>query len=188
MIMDIHPTKDQMLRAVIATADRIVTSSKANLPHDLSVSRSMLDRLPQEFLGVLAEIVIAENIFHVPWEEGLFTFHHRPDVLGVEVRATRHEDGCLIFRPGLPPLTPGGPERSADPRDRPFLLLTARKCERHGPQCVRLIYRGWLWGYECERPEWLRAGGRPAYFVPPSALHGTETLADALGGAGGVSP
>ena len=51
-----------------------------------------------------------------------------------------------------------------DPDKRAFVLVTGL--------APNFILRGWIWGHEAKRDEWWKdpAGGRPAFFVPQSAL------------------
>jgi hypothetical protein len=51
---------------------------------------------------------------------------------------------------------------------------------RNVPACCDV--RGWLFGRDAKRAEWMRShGGRPgAYFPPDSALYGIESLKQAF--------
>jgi hypothetical protein len=73
------------------------------------------------------------------------------DVGRVQVRTRSRHDYDLIIHP-------------ADPSDRAFVLVTGL--------APRFMLRGWVWGREGKVPEYWRdpAGGRPAFFVPQSAL------------------
>jgi hypothetical protein len=72
-----------------------------------------------------------------------------------EVRATTRRDGRLIIRDN-------------DHPDRPYVLAVG------DPYAVEPVIelRGWLWGWEARRREWLRDphGRRPCWMVPQSAL------------------
>jgi hypothetical protein len=73
------------------------------------------------------------------------------DVGHVQVRTTGRPDGRLILHP-------------LDPDDRPFVLVTGIS--------PRFVLRGWIRGSDGKQQQWWRdpVGGRPAYFVPQSAL------------------
>lgn len=74
-----------------------------------------------------------------------------PDVGEVDVRTTSRDNGRLILHP-------------SDPDDRVFYLLTGVN--------GRYQVRGWIAGKDGKREEFWKdpAGGRPAFFVPQSAL------------------
>jgi hypothetical protein len=84
----------------------------------------------------------------VYWEPTINTFKGRADVAGCEVRARTHHSYELLVR-------------NNDLDDRPYVLLTGLAPD--------FLIRGWLFGREAKRPEWLRDYGgnrQPAYFVP----------------------
>jgi hypothetical protein len=74
------------------------------------------------------------------------------DVGATQVRTRSRHDYDLILHP-------------SDPDNRVFVLVTGTAPE------FRLV--GWIWGGEGKRPEFWSdpARGRPAFFVPQSALH-----------------
>lgn len=74
-----------------------------------------------------------------------------PDVWRYEVRAVSRHDRCLLVH-------------DDDHDDRPYVLVTGLS--------PNMRMRGWLWGYEAKKPEYLSdpIGGRPAYFVHPKYL------------------
>lgn len=70
---------------------------------------------------------------------------------GIEVRATTHRNGCLIIHP-------------EDKDDSKFILVTG--------QIPNFKVVGWLQGKEAKQDQWWRTDtGRPAYFVPQTALY-----------------
>ena len=73
------------------------------------------------------------------------------DVGKVQVRTRSRHDYELPIHP-------------SDPDDRAFILVTGL--------APRFVLRGWIWGREGKRQEWWRdpAGGRPAFFVPHTAM------------------
>jgi hypothetical protein len=106
--------------------------------------------------GAAAEMAFAK------WRRCYFspsvnTFKSEPDVGWFEVRHTTLGHGSLILR-----------ESDAD--GSPFVLVT-------GASPVFQV-RGWLWGREAKRAEFLRApnGRTPAWFVPQKNLRDPLTL------------
>ena len=109
------------------------------------------------FAGALAELAVAKSL-GLYWPPPLDDFD-ACDVGGlVDVRATPRADGRLIVHPD-------------DAADRPFVLARL-----HDLPNVSLV--GWKTAGEAQRPEyWIDPGnGRPAYFVPESALARMDTL------------
>ena len=82
------------------------------------------------------------------------------DVGALQVRTRRLHDYGLILH-------------KKDPDDRIFVLVTGVAPE--------LWVRGWLYAHEGKLEKWWSdpAGGRPAYFVPASALHPMHRLSPA---------
>ena len=79
------------------------------------------------------------------------------DVHLYQVRTTSRDDGRLIVHPG-------------DPDDRVFVLVTGR--------APTFRVRGWVRGIDAKNREWWHdpSNGRPAFFVPQSALRSIETI------------
>ena len=72
------------------------------------------------------------------------------DVGRVQIRSTHRTNGCLITHP-------------TDPDNAPFVLAIG--------QIPTYTFVGWLWGRETKHQQWWRTDtGRPAFFVPQSAL------------------
>jgi hypothetical protein len=69
----------------------------------------------------------------------------------VQVRSTSGHRNCLILH-------------KTDPDDKAFVLVTGT--------APNFVLRGWIWGRDGKNEEYWRdpVGGRPAYFVPQSAL------------------
>ena len=121
-------------------------------PHRSQAGRSDAERLRHEHLGCLAEAAVAQRL-GIPYDGSVNRFHDRPDVGAFEVRATDRRHGCLILRDN-------------DHPDRPYVLAVG-----DGVRPV-IELRGWLWGWEGRRSEWLRDphNRRPCWMVPQSAL------------------
>jgi hypothetical protein len=102
--------------------------------------------------GACAELAVAkcrnkfwEAVVDVP--EGL-----EGDVGRAQVRSTRRASGCLLVHPD-------------DPDPAPFVLVIVRS-----PYEYDVV--GWIEGRNAKREEWWRTDtGRPAFFVPQSALN-----------------
>jgi hypothetical protein len=100
--------------------------------------------------GALGEYALAKQlgIFF----SGAHTFGST-DVGQWQVRTSTRSDGSLILHP-------------TDADDDRFVLVTGI----NGSYAIR----GWIYGHEGKRDEWWRdptGKGRPAFFVPQSALH-----------------
>ena len=82
------------------------------------------------------------------------------DVGEFQVRHTHRENGCLIVHP-------------ADKDDAPFILVTGL--------LPNYVVHGSILGADAKNLEWWREGdGRPAYFVPQSALTPIASLVPVL--------
>ena len=104
--------------------------------------------------GALGEMAVAKWL-GVYWS-GRFEFRG-VDVGHVEVRTAAKPTHSLILH-------------DRDPDARPFILVTGT--------CREFELRGWVYGSEGKRREFWSdpKGGRPAYFVPQSALNPMDTL------------
>lgn len=121
-------------------------------PHRSQAGRSDAERIRHETIGCMAEAAVAQHL-GIPYAGTVNTFHAEPDVGPFEVRATDRVDGRLILRDN-------------DHTDRPYVLVTG-----DGVSPVMAL-RGWLYGHEGRRPEWLRDphNRRPCWMVPQSVL------------------
>lgn len=132
---------------------RMAVSAAHGFDNASTYRRSMLERLDQEVVGACGEIAVGKLVdrWYVP---SVNAFHVIPDCLeDVEVRSTKHRDGCLIVRDN-------------DAPDRRYVLAVM------DGNAVRLV--GWILGSEARRAEWKRDphGHRPAWFVPQLELRG----------------
>jgi hypothetical protein len=108
-------------------------------------------------LGAVGEYAVAKSL-------GLFWDGpgelRAPDVGLLEVRTRSRHSFDLIVHP-------------RDPDERAVVLVT----------CEEYVFRihGWIWARDAKRERWWRdpAGGRPAYFVPQSALYDLSHLSAA---------
>lgn len=104
--------------------------------------------------GCLGEMAFAKgrNLY---WSGAGVDFRNESDVGKVQVRMTRHRNGCLLHRPNEAHL------------EDPWVLVIG---EESRDDTYHL--GGWLYGHELRREEWLRApaGRPPAYFAPQNAL------------------
>jgi hypothetical protein len=124
-------------------------------PHRSQAGRSLDQRLRHEVLGCYAEAAVAQHL-GIPYDGSVNRFHGKPDVGPFEVRATDRRDGCLIIRDN-------------DHPNRPYVLAVGDPLAV--PAVIEL--RGWLWGHEARRSEWLRDphDRRPCWMVPQQHLH-----------------
>lgn len=106
--------------------------------------------------GACGELAVA-RYFDRYWSGNLGNLQ-APDVGAFQVRTRPRPDGNLILHP-------------SDADDEEFVLVTGT--------APRFELRGWIRGAEGKRQEFWKdpAGGRPAFFVPASALHPMEALA-----------
>jgi len=99
--------------------------------------------------GALAECALAK--FLGKYWEGCGEINGI-DVLDVEARSTKHENGRLIIH-------------DADKDDLKYYLLTGEE--------GKYIVRGWMYGKDAKQEKYLDspAGRKPAYFVPQADLN-----------------
>lgn len=120
-------------------------------------NEDMKAMIAQSILGAAGEIAYGKKAGH-KWECKPETFGKGDDVGGTQVRTGSGAKYRLIVRPGVDDVQHAG---------QPFVLLT-------GPYGGRdFVAVGWIWCEEAQRDEWLDTprGGKPAWFVPQSALH-----------------
>lgn len=113
-------------------------------------------RLANDILGAAGEIAYAKKAER-RWECKPETFGEGDDTGGVQVRTRSRAYYELMVRPT-------DKEQHAG---QPFVLVTGT----HGGSAFVIV--GWIYCEEAQRDEWLRSygGGKPAWFVPQSALH-----------------
>lgn len=101
--------------------------------------------------GCRGECIVAKAL-NVYWSGAGVDYHDESDVGNIQVRVTKHRNGCLLHRP------------NEGHFEDPWVLVVGESNTYH--------LGGWLYGHELRRPEWLReAAGRPAaYFAPQDAL------------------
>jgi hypothetical protein len=107
-------------------------------------------------VGAIGELAVAKA-FGFYWEGIRPELDHAGDLARWQLRATPGPNHCLIVH-------------REDPDHAPFLLV------RGGPQTWELA--GWIAGSDAKRDCYWRdpVGGRPAYFVPSTALHDLDEL------------
>lgn len=128
-------------------------------PDPLDQDRPYPDRLLTDIGGAAAEKAYAK-LHGSYWGASTDSYKARPDVglrYPMEVRWTPHEGGHLLLRPAWRGL-------DGDPLDRLYALMVGAP--------PSFTYVGWIKGQEGARPEFLRREGRPAWWVPQSALYG----------------
>jgi len=136
----------EMLLAAQAGCMRQVENLKKNRNHRHGASASNTWQMGVE--GCLGEFALAKYL-GVYWSgKGVL---RAPDVGDVDVRTSSKPHYRLILHPD-------------DPDDRKFYLLTGLD--------GKYIVRGWIMGIDGKQDQYWEdpAGGRPAYFVPQSAL------------------
>lgn len=106
--------------------------------------------------GALAEMAVAQAL-GLNWSCSVDTFKSEPDVGKYEVRMRTQHQWELIVRPD-------------DYEDRIYIHVTGVAPD--------FWIRGWMYGREAKRDEWLQShGGRePAWFAPNKALHPMSEL------------
>lgn len=105
--------------------------------------------------GACGEMAVAKCL-GVYWDGSVNSFKSN-DLPGIQIKTRSREDYELIVRPG-------------DSPEAAYVLVTGK--------CPNYSVRGWIYGKDAMREEWLRDhGGRPAaYFVPHSSLQPMEQL------------
>lgn len=97
------------------------------------------------YIGCLGEMALAKGLNRY-WSGAGQGFHDDDDVGGLQARATKHPDGCLLVR-------------KDDADDAPYFCLI-------GEDGTYDIV-GWAYGYEAKRVRPQERAGRPAaYFYP----------------------
>jgi len=117
-----------------------------------------LDLWGLDIEAALAEIAVAKA-YDLYWEGvARAPSQLRGDVSNLQVRSTYREDGCLILH-------------EDDPDDALFVLVTGR--------APTYTIRGWMKAAEGKSPKWWREGdGRPAFFVPQTALNRSSPVGE----------
>jgi len=122
------------------------------------------DSLGIDIQGALAEYAFSKAA-GFDWDGRLFNleewelwrkFGH--DVNGIEIRSTKHKNGCLIVHP-------------KDKDNAPFVLVV---CDSN----TSFSIKGWAFGYEAKDSKyWKDVGyGRPCYYYPQKNLKPIEDL------------
>lgn len=111
--------------------------------------------------GACGEMALAKYL-GVFWDGNMGNFK-AADVGALQVRTTQRAAGSLILHPG-------------DKDEDVFILVLSHNLPS-------FLLRGWIYGHEGKVQKWWRDGteGRPAFFVPQSALHDMSTLPVAQG-------
>lgn len=130
---------------------RMAISNEKNLNHASTYQRTHLERMEQEITGACGEMAVCKALGKF-WTPSVNTFHTVADITPeIEVRATRHMNGCLIVRDN-------------DPSDRYYFLVVGE------PPTVEVV--GYMLGEKAKHPTFMRDphNQRPAYFVPQKML------------------
>lgn len=108
--------------------------------------------------GACGELAFAK-LLNIYWNGSINTFGLGGDVGDIQVRTRSRHDYELIVR---------AKDRDGDA----FVLVTG--------VAPNYVVRGWLFGQEAKRDEWLNAhGGRtPSWFIPHKELHPIFELGD----------
>jgi hypothetical protein len=151
-LLDVELTLTEFHAAVSVGMQRLIESSALRLnAHNVGVSRTWMERLGDEVRGALGEIAWAKhrNQFFCG---SCGTFHHEPDVQGVEVRSMRRPNDSLIVR-------------SNDVAERPFVLSYATG--------EKVSFMGWIYAKDGMIDKFKKAprGGNEAWFIPQRALN-----------------
>jgi len=150
-VIPVRLTIEDYDRAVAVGMRRMVTSQRRGDNHASTYQRTWLERTREETIGACGELAFCKA-YDIAWPESVDTFHHIPDVAGVEIRACHRDGACLIIRDN-------------DDDDRWYYLITGEPPE--------MMIRGCIRGRDAKRDAWVRDphGHRRAWFVPQEALH-----------------
>jgi hypothetical protein len=142
-------TMDDLRAAKAAGAERRRQDRAANLRESNGAPPE--GGAKRDEVGAIGEMAVCRAL-GLPWN-GVGTMKGVDVGLDIEVKSTDRDRGCLIIKP-----------------DQRFVLVTVA-----GGEC-RL--RGWVYGREGMQDRfWAeKVEGRPAWFVPQSALHPMSTL------------
>ena len=162
-MLEVDLTLTEFHAAVSVGMQRLIESSALKLnAHNVGVSRTWMERLGDEVRGALGEIAWAKarNQFFCG---SCGTFHHEPDVQGVEIRSMRRPNDSLIVR-------------SNDVPERPFVLSHATG--------EKVKFFGWIYAKDGMRDEFKKAprGGNEAWFIPQRALNDFSKFPNEKGG------
>lgn len=149
-MVTVHISPEEFARCAAGGMLRFVSSSSKGHNHRSVRERTYYERLEDETVGAVGEYALCKYL-GIEWDAPVDTFHNVPDVGDVEVRATRHDTGCLVVR-----------DNDAD--DRIFVLVTGT--------APTVEIRGWIRGVDAKREVFIRDphGHRRAWFVPQHAL------------------
>jgi hypothetical protein len=157
------------LRGWLSRAGEARALEIAHIRQGENIEAGRIDRRPTpdplgiHIDGARAEAFVAE-VYGVEWEPQQWDDRHRPDVAGVDVRATRW------VRPNRAAPGPALRLRRDDVDLRPFALVSIREDE--------LRVEGWAFGVDGKVPRYWRTDlGRPyCWLIPHLDLAPAETL------------
>lgn len=147
-------TKIEMFSAAQAGCLRRINALCKDLPEPYGTPETGLFDNDVESCG--AEMAVAKA-FGMYWNTYPGEFRELPgDVANLEVRSTKHVNGCLIVH-------------NRDKDDRPFVLVRGTM--------PRYEVAGWIMGVQAKKSKWIRKiRKRSAYFVPADELHSLADL------------
>lgn len=148
--MNVNLTGTQIVSGALQGVFRLLEAMKNG--HRPRYGYQESDRWGTDIEAALCEMAVAKATGK--WWHGKGGVD-RGDLLGAEVRSTKLDNGCLILHPD-------------DDDNLPFYLVTG--------ELGRYQVRGWIMARDGKREEYWRekVKGRPAFFVPQSALHPVE--------------
>ena len=170
MSVDVNLTPDELvLAADIARGRMISATAAAREPNWQAAPRGWGEEWEAHLIGIAGEIAVARYLGRY-WPAT--TTYRKGDAdlpPDVEVRTARRSDGSLIMH-------------AADQLDRWFVLVVVLGYDGPMPRALRIV--GSIRGRDVEgHDEWVRdplKSGRPAWFVPQSALHPIRPKAEAV--------
>jgi hypothetical protein len=145
-----------LLEAVKVAELRYLEARVGGMNNATTYQSDFVEVMLRDVGGILAELVVGRK-FSRTFLPAINTFHAQADVgEDIEVRSTEHLNGSLIIRD------------NDDPARRYVLVVV--------DPMRGFAVRGWIYGYEATKDEWLKKGeGRPAWWYR-GPLRAWETL------------
>lgn len=155
--MTLRPFRLATIMEAVKVAElRFLEARVGGMNNATTYQSDFMEIMSRDIGGILAEMVVGRR-FNRHYLPAINTFHGQADVgEDIEVRSTQHSNGSLIIRD------------NDDPARRYVLVIV--------DPMAGFEVRGWVYGYEATRDEWLKKGeGRTAWWYR-GPMRAWETL------------